>query len=254
MNSDKNKKYADLGQSDKRTKEFFRKFNYGKILSNLVNKNDPLIFDVGSNVGQSVVKFKKIWPEATIHCFEPQIECWELLDKLSKDNDGVIINKFAVGRSNEEKKEFFTHDLNSGISGFNKINLRSSDSIDLNEIIDQDSKVEEYSKTINHSRHVQVKSLNSYIEEMEIKKIDFIKIDTQSFDSEVIEGIGESLDIIDLIQTEIKLFDYYEKSSSFFEVESLIQPYGFKLYDISYISKNPMNGRTDWVDALYVKS
>lgn len=27
-----------------------------------------------------------------------------------------------------------------------------------------------------------------------------------------------------------------------------------KLYDISHISKNPMNGRTDWVDVIYVNS
>ena len=30
------------------------------------------------------------------------------------------------------------------------------------------------------------------------------------------------------------------------------EPAGFHLYDINYISKNPMNGRTDWVDVIYV--
>ena len=29
-------------------------------------------------------------------------------------------------------------------------------------------------------------------------------------------------------------------------------PHNFKLYDISHIAKNPMNGRTDWIDVIYV--
>ena len=48
------------------------------------------------------------------------------------------------------------------------------------------------------------------------------------------------------------LYDYYEKSLSFSELETPLHKAGFKLYDISHIAKNPMNGRTDWVDVIYV--
>ena len=44
-------------------------------------------------------------------------------------------------------------------------------------------------------------------------------------------------------------------SLSFFinsDLERLLIPAGFKLYDINHIAKNPMNGRTDWVDVIYV--
>ena len=42
------------------------------------------------------------------------------------------------------------------------------------------------------------------------------------------------------------------KKISFYEIEKHLIPYGFKLYDISHISKNPLNGRTDWVDVIYI--
>ena len=47
-------------------------------------------------------------------------------------------------------------------------------------------------------------------------------------------------------------YDFYERSLSFSDIENFLAPAGFKLYDISHISKNPMNGRTDWVDVIYV--
>ena len=47
-------------------------------------------------------------------------------------------------------------------------------------------------------------------------------------------------------------YDYYERSLSFFDIERFLIPAGFRLYDINHISKNPMNGRTDWVDVIYV--
>jgi hypothetical protein len=30
-------------------------------------------------------------------------------------------------------------------------------------------------------------------------------------------------------------------------------PLGFELFDIGHVSKNPVTGRTDWVDVIYVK-
>jgi len=68
----------------------------------------------------------------------------------------------------------------------------------------------------------------------------------------VIEGLGANLARVDVIITELMFFDYYERSLSFFDIERLLIPAGFRLYDINHISKNPMNGRTDWVDVIYV--
>jgi hypothetical protein len=47
-------------------------------------------------------------------------------------------------------------------------------------------------------------------------------------------------------------YDYYKLSLSCTDIERFLLPSGFHLYDISHISKNPMNGRTDWVDVIYV--
>lgn len=46
----------------------------------------------------------------------------------------------------------------------------------------------------------------------------------------------------------------YERSLSFSDIEKYLLKYDFSLFDISHISKNLMNGRTDWVDVIYVNN
>jgi len=39
------------------------------------NIKNPIIFDVGANEGQSIKRFKSIFPKSIIHSFEPIKEC-----------------------------------------------------------------------------------------------------------------------------------------------------------------------------------
>ena len=64
--------------------------------------------------------------------------------------------------------------------------------------------------------------------------------------------LKENLSKIDVVITELMFYDFYERNLSFSDIEKHLLPAGFHLFDISHISKNPMNGRTDWVDVIYV--
>jgi len=245
----------NFGKNEERTSEYLKKFNREKVLKLLVDSNLPTILDVGANNGSSLVEFKKWWPNSKVHCFEPQSECWDELDDLSNEFTNVRINKFALGNKNDESKEFYSHDLNTGISGFNKINIESKDSIDLSKLSNDSSGLENHKKTINHKRNVQVKRLDEYIKnDKNLNQIDLLKIDTQGFELEILEGLGTELNKVKILITELMFYDYYEKSLSFYELESILRPFKFSLYDINHVAKNPMNGRTDWIDVIYVQN
>lgn len=245
----------NFGKNEERTTEYLKKFNREKVLKLLVDSNLPTILDVGANNGSSLVEFKKWWPNSKVHCFEPQSECWDELDDLSNEFTNVHINKFALGNKNDESKEFYSHDLNTGISGFNKINIESKDSIDLSKLSNDSKSLENHKKTINHKRNVQVKRLDEYIKnDKNINQIDLLKIDTQGYELEILEGLGTELNKVRILITELMFYDYYEKSLSFYELESILRPFNFSLYDINHVAKNPMNGRTDWIDVIYVQN
>ena len=82
--------------------------------------------------------------------------------------------------------------------------------------------------------------------------MDLLKIDTQGYEPEVLEDLGKKLADVGVVLTELMFYDYYMRSLSFSDIERFLLPAGFRLFDISHIAKNPMNGRTDWVDVIYV--
>ncbi len=245
------------GKNEERTAEYRNKWDTEKTLKVLIEKEAPLIFDVGANNGSSIHDFKAWWPNSDIHCFEPQEECYkDLVDAAEayKTLGSVKINSFAVGNIPSKGAIFYTHDINSGVSGFNKININSKDSINLKELGENGGDAKDaYADTLNHHRQVEVIRLDDYVESLDPNlHIDFLKIDTQGFEPEVLDGLGAKLANVDVVLTELMFYDFYERSLSFSDIEKFLLGYNFILYDISHISKNPMNGRTDWVDVIYV--
>ena len=257
------KKYKSLtminyDNNEERTKKYLENFNREKVLKMLIRNEKPTIIDIGANVGNTVDEFKKWWPESIIHCFEPQQECWTELEMRATNhpNGKVFINKCAVGNINKNET-FFSHQINSGISGFNKININSNDSVYLNKIKEESAEeLNAYKEILNHERVVEVQRIDNYINSTEKfpNIIDLVKIDTQGFEPEVLDGFGSKLNSVKVIITELMFYDYYDRSLSFSDIEKYLLPYGFRLYDISHIAKNPMNGRTDWVDVIYVNN
>jgi FkbM family methyltransferase len=242
--------------NEQRTNEYLKKFSREKVLKFLLKKEDLTIFDVGANNGLSLLEFKSWWPQSTIHCFEPQQECWNELESRAADYEAesVFINKVGAGEKDSEALTFFTHDITTGQSGFNRVNTHSQDSVRLKELAGSKQALEDYESSLNHSRAVPVTRLDNYIANNQIKNINLLKIDTQGYEPEVLAGLGEALSRVDIVISELMFYDFYERTLSFTDIEKYLLPAGFKLYDISHISKNPMNGRTDWVDVIYVNN
>lgn len=56
------------------------------------------------------------------------------------------------------------------------------------------------------------------------------------------------------VAVEILFFDLYETCNSILSVETLLAPAVLQFYALAEVSDNPMNGRTDWVTAIYWRS
>ena len=219
----------------------------------MINSKKPIIFDVGANNGKSLKEFKEYWPEAKVHCFEPQHSCWENLQNSAKqyEDNSVFINKVAAGEKDSKFNDFYTHDISDEISGFYPVNLQSKDSLSIKDA-KKEELFEKYSDSFNHKSSVPMIRLENYLLANKIESINILKIDTQGYEPKVLTGLGQMISKVDVVLSELMLFDYYEKKLSFSDLEKFLLPAGFSLNDISHISKNPMNGRTDWVDVIYV--
>lgn len=246
---------AKYPTNQERTAEYLKNFDREKTLKYLIKTVRPVIFDVGANVGSTLDEFKGWWPNSQVHCFEPQRECWESLERRMRQYaaSDIVVNRFAAGNTPKDQATFYSHDISSGTSGFNRINLQSMDSVHLNSLLESEPQaLRDYEQSLNHERRVKIVRLDDYMSKSGVHRVNLLKIDTQGYEPEVLNGLGGRLSDVDVVISELMFYDYYERSLSFSDIERFLLPAGFHLYDISHIAKNPMNGRTDWVDVIYV--
>ena len=236
----------NIGDSQKRNEEFNKKFNRDQLIIDLVANDKPIIFDVGAHYGESINYLKEHFPKSTIYSFEPDPDSFSILS--GKTVPGVHYFNLALA-SKEGVSTFFRNKI-SHTNSLLKVNLDSRDSIG---VANAKSKGDnEYFQNFNSEIEVHTTTLDSFLKNNSLEKIDLIKIDVQGAECEVLKGACKFLENTRIIIIEISFFDYYENQTSFLDVESLISPLNFKLFSISEISNNPMNGRTDWIEAIYV--
>ena len=239
--------------NQERTQEYLKRFDRYKVLKSLVPHIDPVVFDIGANIGQTTKEILNTWPEATVHCFEPLPEFYNKLVENTQDNKNVICNNIALSNKKNNKLKFYYHDIQPMLSGINRLNINSKDSIGINEPELAGLQKGEFLQNANQEITVNADTLSNYITENNVDSIDILKMDVQGAEPSILCGAGKLLKRVDVVITELNFYDLYEASQSFYEIEKYLIPAGFRLWDIAHISKNPMNGRTDWVDVIYKK-
>lgn len=151
------------------------KFVIEKILKIKLNKkNEFIFFDVGANIGNYSKMLSEIYPECCIYAFEPNPKTYEIL-KRNIDKDNVRIFNIGLGSNNINKKIYtYKDDLQSEHASIYKNH--------------KDVISEELSKKEVVSMNSVIKTLDSFCTENNVKNIDFIKIDTEGYEYEVLKG------------------------------------------------------------------
>jgi len=141
-----------------------------RILSMLPSKST--IFDVGANTGFNTLCFKTIYPYMDVHAFEPIPHTYEILSKnMQINNLNAIANN--IGLSDKEGTvEFFFHQKFSGAASMKNVTGYV--------VPDFADSVEKIS--------CRVKTLDSYVISRNVRKVDFIKCDTEGSELLVFQG------------------------------------------------------------------
>jgi FkbM family methyltransferase len=234
-----------LGYDLKKIDKDFTNIDLDDLLKTKINEN-PIIFDVGGNKGQSVIKYKKIFKNPIIHTFEPIESQFNIINEKFKNDKNVKLNNYALGEIIGEKD--FNISAQTGASSFNKINQNSK-------WIEVRSK--EYKTTINKfisTTKVKIFTLDDYFLNNNIDKIDLLKIDTQGYEDKVLQGGINTLkqNKIKAVVTELMFDNVYDKYLTFSDIEKFLLPNNFRMVGI-YLSSNSLFGNlTFFADILYL--
>ncbi len=147
-------------------------FDTNKILE-LYLKQDDIVIEAGANIGSETLLISKKLTKGTIYCFEPNPYSYERLKINISINEltNVHTYDYALGEEDSEIK-FHIYPkgfCNSGMSS-------------------------KYMETpITHEITVAQKTVDSFIIENNITKLDFIKMDIQGAEMDLITGASETL-------------------------------------------------------------
>ncbi len=136
-----------------------------------------VFFDVGAHQGEYSVALRRAFPDARITAFEPNPASFLKL-RENTDSYGIVCESFALGSSNKEAM------LYSYAHG----DAASSHATVLREVFTAIHKQEEI---VSHE--VRLQTLDLYCEEQEVSRIDFLKLDTEGTELEVLFGARRML-------------------------------------------------------------
>ncbi len=240
----------NVGESKTRNEEYHKNFSRARVIKNTIKKEvtNPVIFDIGGHIGESIFFLRRVFPDALIFSFEPDPDSFLKLKALADKKTFCFNLAFS---DSEGQVDFFRNKIGH-TNSLLPVNLNSKDSIYLQRVRNS-QEIFDVSR-FNSKTIINSKRLDNFCEEKKIEHIDLLKIDVQGAETKVLRGAGNILELVENIIIEISFFDYYSQQSSFYDVERVILPFGFKLFSLTEISNNPMNGRTDWVEAIYTKT
>lgn len=194
--------------------------DFTKIINNKIKNNKIIALDVGAQGGFNSDCF---FPKKYNNFFEEI-----LIEPIKSESEKLDKKKYVFNKglwSKKEKKKLYILDKRLGSSSMYEPN---QESFDVHNIKSKDYANYDVTRTLE----IECDSLNNLLRENNIQDLDYLKIDTQGAELEILKGIGEYKPM--LIRVEMHIFTMYKNVPGWHKLLTF-------LYDLNYIS-------IDWKD------
>lgn len=199
-------------------------------LKNKYSLDIKTIAHIGAHRGQEVEEYLNLFPNAVIYLFEPQKKLFNFLKKNFAILDNVTLYNFGLGSSNSTLDMHISD--NDG---------QSSSFLKPKEHLNEHPGIKFYDKTEIYNIKV--------LDDLGLSKIDFLNIDTQGFELEVLKGSETSLKAdVNYIITEVNKMELYEGCPTVKDIDNFLKKFGFIRTDTHY-----WMDKASWGDAFYIK-
>lgn len=208
-----------------------------------LDKNNIIFFDVGANVGNFTKLFQRYYGDRIkkIHCFEPNKSVYEILTNTNKNNQNIIINNYGLSHEEGIKKLEFPGNLTV-----------------LGSIFKRPVFIERRLGEIN-SIEIKLSTLDKYVEEKDIKSIDYLKIDTEGNEMNVLLGAENSFKHKKIVCGQIEYGAcYLDAGTTIKDVYYFLTKHGYSLYDVEkhffFTEKNTENEDFELRNYFFVRT
>jgi len=204
--------------------DFFHKRRIINFLHNKGYESFNCLFDIGAHKGESIKFFIKNFKIQKLYSFEPsQINFKSLeknLKKIQTKNTAVKIENLALG--SENKNVIIKHFSESSSSTINDVDVNSKYFKKKSFLLFK----KKNNKFYEDERAKQIK-LCDYIYQNKISKIDFLKIDTEGYEMNVLLGLENQLSKISIIMFEHHYDNMILKNYKFHDIDDHLKRNNF---------------------------
>lgn len=198
-----------------------------------------LVLDIGANEGQYAKKLIAYGYKGAICSFEPLTSAYKILAETAKGFGGwIVYPRCALGElTGQIEINISENSVSSSILPMEKAHLKSAPnsgycSKELTEVVALNEIYDEVSKGFNAT---------------------FLKIDTQGYEWQVLNGSSRILDRVKGIQIELSLLELYSGQRLMEDIKIRLEGLGFTLWGIFPAFTDVDNGRVLQLDGLFFR-
>jgi FkbM family methyltransferase len=142
-------------------------------------KKDAVIVDVGANIGVFSLFANFLAPNGKIFSFEPFTKAFQILQRNIIDNNlSGVVSVFQQALGEDKKKSRL---------------LISHESLGTGSIIEDSEFLKNREELFFFSEPVSIITLDEFIFQNKIKRVDFIKIDAEGYEKQIIKGARNTI-------------------------------------------------------------
>ena len=209
-----------------------------QLLKSLERFSVDFVFDIGANTGQFALELRSVGFKGRIVSFEPLPDAYQKLALVATRDPRWDVCQSAIG----------------DVDGEAEINIAgNSVSSSILPMLAAHSRAAANSAYVGKVK-VPVARLDSIINEyLAGSEKYFLKIDTQGFEWQVLDGACEALANAQGVLCELSLLPLYEGQHLWLEIMERLKRAGFCLWAIQTGFTDPHTGRTLQVDAIFFR-
>lgn len=198
-----------------------------------------VVLDVGANVGQFGRRLRQGGFTGRIISFEPMAKAFEKLSRVSDSDPLWEVHNFGLGREKATAEIHVT--ANSASSSLLEMMPRHSDACPSSRVVG--------------GEEVKINALNDLVAGLSLEgKRVYVKIDTQGFEMQVLQGATKILDQVVGMEVEVSLAELYKGQPEFSDVYEFLKGKGFAPVAFQPAFCDAKTGFMLQVDAFFVRS
>jgi FkbM family methyltransferase len=185
--------------------------------------------DAGAYQGEWTLSLGQLFPDTRVLMIEPQAARRECLEELARIHDGVEFLPALLGPAAAQGVTFYQAETGSSVlrDPGNSSALQSA---------------------------MEMTTLDDLVHATPFERADFLKLDVQGYELEVLKGAEEVLTSVEAVMMEVNLIAVYEGAPLADEAVAFMAARGFRVYDVCTFFRRPYDYALWQMDMVFVRA